>query len=142
MKAGAVDVFAQDIRPQSAAPPSAAVTLDPVTIVATKTRERVSETLAPVSTVRSAPAPARPAPAPPAPPRAVPVASGPVEALPPSWLRATADVGPSQLQQLMPSRVADIFFGTPGVWIQERPDDPGTAINIRGLQDFGRVNTD
>ena len=37
---------------------------------------------------------------------------------------------------------ADIFFGMPGVRVQERPDDPGTAINIRGLQDFGRVNTD
>jgi hypothetical protein len=28
----------------------------------------------------------------------------------------------------------------PGVRVQERPDDPGTAINIRGLQHFGRIN--
>ena len=39
----------------------------------------------------------------------------------------------------MPTRTADIFFGMPGVWTQSRGDDPGTAINIRGLQDFGRV---
>jgi hypothetical protein len=48
------DRLDEGLQPQSAATPSAAVTLDPVTVVATKTRERVSETLAPVGTVRSA----------------------------------------------------------------------------------------
>jgi hemoglobin/transferrin/lactoferrin receptor protein len=28
----------------------------------------------------------------------------------------------------------------PNVTVQQRADDPATAINIRGLQDFGRVN--
>jgi len=41
--------------------------------------------------------------------------------------------------QSMPNRISDVFSGMPGVWFQERADDPGTAINIRGLQDFGRV---
>jgi outer membrane receptor protein involved in Fe transport len=46
---------------------------------------------------------------------------------------------PAPLNQLMPTRPADLLYGMPGVYVQERPDDPGTAINIRGLQDFGRV---
>ena len=33
----------------------------------------------------------------------------------------------------------NIFFGMPSVTFQERGDSPATAINIRGLQDFGRV---
>jgi hemoglobin/transferrin/lactoferrin receptor protein len=106
--------------------------LDPVTVVATKTKERVSRTLAPVSTARSAPA-QRP-PAPPSPPPARRTAAAPPPA-PPS----PALVGSSQIQQLAPTRTSDVFFGMPGVATQERPDDPGTAINIRGLQDFGRV---
>jgi hemoglobin/transferrin/lactoferrin receptor protein len=72
--------------------------LDPITVVATKTEERASDSLAAVSTVRS-----------------------------------------EQLDQIMASRPSDIFFAVPGVWFQERADDPGSAINIRGLQDFGRV---
>jgi hemoglobin/transferrin/lactoferrin receptor protein len=41
--------------------------------------------------------------------------------------------------QLMPTRTEEIFFGVPGVTFQNRGDDPSTAINLRGLQDFGRV---
>jgi hemoglobin/transferrin/lactoferrin receptor protein len=74
------------------------VNLDPVTVAATKTEEKVSEALAGVSVVRQ-----------------------------------------DQIDQLMPKRTSDIFFGMPGVTFSERGDDPGTAINIRGLQDFGRV---
>ncbi len=29
----------------------------------------------------------------------------------------------------------------PSVWFSDRPDDPGSSINVRGLQDFGRVTT-
>jgi hemoglobin/transferrin/lactoferrin receptor protein len=36
-------------------------------------------------------------------------------------------------------RLSDIFYNTPGVTFQERGDNPETSINIRGLQDFGRV---
>jgi hemoglobin/transferrin/lactoferrin receptor protein len=42
-----------------------------------------------------------------------------------------------QLQQ--PNRLSQLFYNIPGVWMQDRGDDPSTAINIRGLQDFGRV---
>lgn len=44
-----------------------------------------------------------------------------------------------QIQRLQPNRLQDIFVATPGVSFQDRGDDPSTAINIRGLQDFGRV---
>ncbi len=43
------------------------------------------------------------------------------------------------LDQLQPKRPSDIFFTTPSVSFQDRGDDPGTAIAVRGLQDFGRV---
>jgi hemoglobin/transferrin/lactoferrin receptor protein len=122
---------------ESAEPASpAAVTLDPVTVVATKTRERVSDTLAPVSTVRSTPVQA-PQPAPQQAQGAPPAEGGAPG--PTGQLRSTTPVGPGTLQQLMPTRTSDAFFGMPGVWTQTRGDDPGTSINIRGLQDFGRV---
>ena len=73
-------------------------TLDAITVVSTKTQERVSDALAPVSVV---------------------------------------DGG--TIETLQPSRLSDLLYGVPGVWMQDRGDDPSTAINIRGLQDFGRV---
>lgn len=74
------------------------IVLDPTTVIATKTEERVSDTLAGVSVVRG-----------------------------------------EELKQTVPTRAGQIFESMPGVWTQERPDDPSTAVNIRGLQDFGRV---
>ena len=44
-----------------------------------------------------------------------------------------------KIQGLQPNRLSDIFYNVPGVSFQERGDDPSTVINIRGLQDFGRV---
>ncbi|MCA6123106.1 TonB-dependent hemoglobin/transferrin/lactoferrin family receptor [Bradyrhizobium sp. WSM 1704] len=44
-----------------------------------------------------------------------------------------------KIQGLQPNRTSDIFYSVPGVAFQERGDDPSTVINIRGLQDFGRV---
>ncbi|NEV80435.1 TonB-dependent receptor plug domain-containing protein, partial [Rhodopseudomonas sp. BR0C11] len=44
-----------------------------------------------------------------------------------------------QIQQFPPSRLQDVFVATPGVSFQDRGDEPSTSINIRGLQDFGRV---
>ncbi|MEO8318470.1 MAG: TonB-dependent hemoglobin/transferrin/lactoferrin family receptor [Bradyrhizobium sp.] len=44
-----------------------------------------------------------------------------------------------QIQGLQPNRLSDVFYNIPGVSFQERGDDPATVINIRGLQDFGRV---
>lgn len=44
-----------------------------------------------------------------------------------------------QIQGLQPGRISDIFRAMPGVTFQDRGDDPSSSINIRGLQDFGRV---
>ncbi len=44
-----------------------------------------------------------------------------------------------QIDQTRPSRLSDLFLAIPGVKFQDRGDEPGNAINIRGLQDFGRV---
>jgi hemoglobin/transferrin/lactoferrin receptor protein len=45
----------------------------------------------------------------------------------------------ADFDQTMPVKPSDLFFGMPGVSFAERGDDPASAINIRGLQDFGRV---
>jgi hemoglobin/transferrin/lactoferrin receptor protein len=44
-----------------------------------------------------------------------------------------------QIQGRQASRVGDLVYTVPGVWLQDRADNPATSINIRGLQDFGRV---
>ena len=44
-----------------------------------------------------------------------------------------------QIQPLQASRVNQLFYNIPGVSMMDRGDDPSTSINIRGLQDFGRV---
>ncbi len=50
-------------------------------------------------------------------------------------------IGKDKIDVVQPKRVSDLFYLVPGVWTQDRGDDPGTTINIRGLQDFGRVAT-
>ncbi len=45
-----------------------------------------------------------------------------------------------ELQPLQPSDVADILDLVPSVNTQTTPNDPGAAVSVRGLQDFGRVN--
>jgi hemoglobin/transferrin/lactoferrin receptor protein len=82
----------------SAARAQTSVVLDPITVVATKTEERTTDSLAAVSAVRQ-----------------------------------------EEINRIMPGRISDVFQSMPSVWFQERGDDPGTAISIRGLQDFGRV---
>jgi hemoglobin/transferrin/lactoferrin receptor protein len=79
-------------------PVAAQTMLDPITIVASKVQETVTQALAGVSAVRG-----------------------------------------DQINQLQPRRAEDLFFGVPGVNFQQRADDPGVAVNIRGMQDFGRV---
>ena len=54
-------------------------------------------------------------------------------------LAAVSSVRQEQLNLYMPSRPTEVLAGMPGVWFQTRNDDPGVAVNIRGLQDFGRV---
>lgn len=55
-------------------------------------------------------------------------------------LSGTSVVTREQINVLQPSRVSDVLSQVPGVTTQENQNDPATAINIRGLQDFGRVN--
>ena len=54
-------------------------------------------------------------------------------------LTPVSSVSMEQIQGLQPNRLSDVFYNVPGVSFQERGDDPATVINIRGLQDFGRV---
>lgn len=54
-------------------------------------------------------------------------------------LAPVSSVRLDEINRLMPTTARDVFFGVPGVSFQQRPDDPGLSINIRGLQDFGRV---
>jgi hemoglobin/transferrin/lactoferrin receptor protein len=54
-------------------------------------------------------------------------------------LAPASSVSMEQIQGLQPNRLSDVFYNVPGVSFQERGDDPSTVINIRGLQDFGRV---
>ncbi|CAN5355524.1 TonB-dependent receptor [soil metagenome] len=44
------------------------------------------------------------------------------------------------LDKNAPRNTSDIFRGTPGVYTSVNRQDPGLRINIRGLQDQGRVN--
>ncbi len=93
-----VSVSALSLATAASAQTAAPQTLDPITVLATKTEEKAIDSLAAVSTIR-----------------------------------------PDQISQILPSRLSEIFFGVPSVTFQQRADDPATAINIRGLQDFGRV---
>ncbi|MDN3274964.1 TonB-dependent hemoglobin/transferrin/lactoferrin family receptor [Frankia sp. RB7] len=54
-------------------------------------------------------------------------------------LAPVSSVSLDKIQGLQPNRLSDIFYAIPGVSFQERGDDPATVINVRGLQDFGRV---
>jgi hemoglobin/transferrin/lactoferrin receptor protein len=54
-------------------------------------------------------------------------------------LAPVSTVREDQIQQIRPTRPYQMFFGIPGVSTEATAQDPSTAINIRGLQDFGRV---
>ncbi|GJE58147.1 TonB-dependent hemoglobin/transferrin/lactoferrin family receptor [Methylobacterium trifolii] len=55
-------------------------------------------------------------------------------------LSGTSVITREQIDRLQPSRLSDVLRDVPGVTTQENQNDPAQAINIRGLQDFGRVN--
>lgn len=56
-------------------------------------------------------------------------------------LSASSVIGRDQIEtQIQPSSTADVLRLIPGVTTQSSPGDPGIGVNIRGLQDFGRVN--
>jgi hemoglobin/transferrin/lactoferrin receptor protein len=54
-------------------------------------------------------------------------------------LAPVSTIRQDQIQQIQPTRTNQIFFGIPGVSTEATAQDPSVAINIRGLQDFGRV---
>ncbi len=56
-------------------------------------------------------------------------------------LAAVSTVRQEQTEALQPNRISDMFFSVPGIWFNRvfGTDPAATAINIRGLQDFGRV---
>jgi hemoglobin/transferrin/lactoferrin receptor protein len=56
-------------------------------------------------------------------------------------LTATSVVNEERIQQRQPSNISQILQGVPGVSTAGTQDHTGlgTSINIRGLQDFGRV---
>jgi len=54
-------------------------------------------------------------------------------------LSGTSYVSEKDLERIQADTPADIFKTTPGVAATPNGDDPATAINIRGLQQYGRV---
>lgn len=54
-------------------------------------------------------------------------------------LAGVSVVNQQEINRTGPSRVSDLLIGVPSVSFQERGDEPGSAIAVRGLQDFGRV---
>ncbi|WP_454720425.1 MULTISPECIES: TonB-dependent hemoglobin/transferrin/lactoferrin family receptor [Cupriavidus] len=44
------------------------------------------------------------------------------------------------IDRLPPRNTADVLLDVPGVYTSQTRQNPGVAVNIRGLQDFGRVN--
>lgn len=54
-------------------------------------------------------------------------------------LAPVSTIRQNQIDLIQPKRISDIFIAVPGVTFQDRADEPAGAINIRGLQDFGRV---
>ena len=68
-------------------------------------------------------------------------AAAPAESVEPGEpIGAQSVAGASTLDLIQPQSIADAIADIPGVASQINADDPGQAINIRGLQDFGRVN--
>jgi hemoglobin/transferrin/lactoferrin receptor protein len=55
-------------------------------------------------------------------------------------LAPVSTIREEQLRQNPPQRLHDIFTGVPGVTTSASGQEASTSINIRGLQDFGRVN--
>jgi hemoglobin/transferrin/lactoferrin receptor protein len=54
-------------------------------------------------------------------------------------LASVSQVSQTELEILQPTNASEIFFGVPGVVGQSDARRTQTSVNIRGLQDFGRV---
>lgn len=56
-------------------------------------------------------------------------------------LSASSTIGRQQLdEQFQPGSITEVLATMPGVSTDDTTRAPGVAVNIRGLQDFGRVN--
>lgn len=62
----------------------------------------------------------------------------------PEWAyetpRSVSVIGREEIKNQNVRTAADLFDSMPGVAVADNPQDPGISINIRGLQDFNRVN--
>jgi hemoglobin/transferrin/lactoferrin receptor protein len=125
---------------------STSVDLDPVTVISAKpasARPAPPRAPAPARSERQSAPPSRPtqAAAPPQPATPTPAAPATPDIMPGAeTLGAVSTIRTPQIQQIMPTRPADLLNTVPGVTSPGRPDDTATVVNIRGLQDFGRVN--
>lgn len=54
-------------------------------------------------------------------------------------MSGTSIVDSAEMERMQPVTAADLFRAVPGVAATMNGDDPATAINIRGLQQYGRV---
>lgn len=55
-------------------------------------------------------------------------------------LGGSSAIGGTQIRRMQTSKLSEVLRDVPGVTTQLSPNDPGQSVNIRGLQDFGRVN--
>ncbi len=55
--------------------------------------------------------------------------------------RSVSVISREQIDRLPPRHAADMLVETPGVYSAVSTHDPALSVNIRGMQDFGRVNT-
>lgn len=54
--------------------------------------------------------------------------------------RSVSVISREQIDRTPPRHAADMLQETPGVYSAVNAQDPGLSVNIRGMQDFGRVN--
>lgn len=54
-------------------------------------------------------------------------------------LSSSSHVDQEQLNRRMATTANDVFFGVPGITIQSDAKRTASSVNVRGLQDFGRV---
>jgi len=55
-------------------------------------------------------------------------------------MAGTSVITSGQITREQPGSIAEMLQNVPGVTSEVTPNDPGQSINIRGMQDFGRVN--
>lgn len=54
-------------------------------------------------------------------------------------MSSSSHVDQEQIDRRMATSVNDVFFGVPGITVQSDAKRTASSVNIRGLQDFGRV---